>query len=373
MKLVFISSISTPLMNKFCDELNNHCDATFIFYGEAVNRPKWWRNFIPSKKAKILEDTIKISNGKYYSKSLNKLLSDISPEVIIIGGMTIPSNYFAYKWAKRNKVKVALFSERFGGYASKLKIFQSFKYSLILKKFLKFLYKELDMIFAVNEIGFNDFINEFKFNKKLVIKTQYPVDMEEILQHKIKENRNNLNFLFPHRLIPTYNPLRAVDWFKAIAYEIPNAQLYINGFGALRGSVEKKIQEEVLKEKVFFIDKISSWSELPNIYKNADVMLSTKSAIQSDWSIAEMECAASGMGFIINNNSIGLVKFLKRNNSGFVVNSLDDIEKVVGYAKKYASSNNLLFDHGVKNKKNIEKYSLQKSAIRLINNLNSIK
>lgn len=374
MKFVFISSLSTPMMNKFCEELNYHCNAHFLFYEEAVTRPDWWRNFPKAKNSEILEGTRKLANGKYWNRSLVNRLECIDPDIVVLGGFFIPSNWVAYRWAKKNNKKVVVFSEKLG-YSADPKSRRKLTYSKIFKVLTRFLYSKIDLLMAVSSVGYNNFINDFGFSSSIVQRVQYPVDMEQHLRMSPRSHDKPLTLLFPHRLIDTYNPLKAIEWFHAIASTVPDANLHMNGFGSLRVEVENKIKALNLAGRVHFMDAITSWDQLPKVYSDADVILSTKSAIpgDSDWSIAEMESAAAGLGFIINNSSIGLVEYLREHSSGFVTDGLDDIDFVVKAAKSYNDDRQLLCRHGESNQKNIRVYSIPNAAQNFIKALKHIR
>ena len=280
MKVLFLSSLSTPMMNKFCDQLNKHLDAHFIFYEEAVTRPKWWLNFKRASKSTVLEKGVKISPGKYLNLRLNTYLKRINPDVLILGGFFIPSNWLAYVWAKNRGIKVIVFTEKLGYRAesdNSLKIL----HNKLFKKVTKFLYSNVDLIMAVNQVGVDCYVNEFGFSSNKVMKTQYPVDMSACLKHSYRNNTDSLTFLFPHRLIAKYNPVATIEWFRQILQQYPNVNLKMNGFGNLREILEELIEQNGLVENVKFIDGVSSWEELPDIYQSADVLLSTKSVKES--------------------------------------------------------------------------------------------
>lgn len=362
-KLCFISSVSVPFMNKLSIALESYFDTRFVFYDEAVARPKWWRSFPLAHNAVVLTGSKQFGNAKYYNSKVIDRLREFDPDIVILGGFFIPSNWIAYRWAKKNGKKVIVFSEKLG-YSSDVKSRKRWQYSDTVARIFRYLYKDVDLVFAVCKVGVDCFTQKFSFSPDRVVRTQYPVDMGLHLEHSLRKASDELVFLFPHRLIDLYDPLAAIEWFNAILEKFPNTSLRLNGFGLLRQQVINKIEQLGIGDSVSFADNIDSWEKLHRVYEGADVILSTKAAIEGDgdWSIAEMEACASGMGFIVTSSSFGLVEQLKSNRSGFVINDSCDLSSVVNAASDYVCLDGILEKHGKINRDKVRQYSIDNTA-----------
>ena len=279
------------------------------------------QDFPLNKYCSVLEDTKRFGTGKYYNPHLIKKLENFDPEWLILSGFFIPSNLVAYWWAKSKGVKVAVLSEAFWvrPAGTKEKIYQNW---LFARYFLKALYPSPNLLFAIGNAGVTCFQDKARAPITTIVKSNYPVDIENHLNHPSKGRNDGLMFLFPHRLIEIYNPLKVIDWFYEINKKQKMSKLKMNAFGHLKKKVCEKIRSYKLEEYVEFLEHIESWDALHTIYSGCDVLLSTKSMTQSDWSIAEIECFASGMGVIANDSSKGMVEALREQESGFVIDDL---------------------------------------------------
>src|SRR6218665_742421 len=109
--LVFISNIPAPYQLKFCKALQQYYKAEFWFYDRVdARRASWWQTSLDDT-CKILPHVHFKASGRYFTSSLTKWLQDAQPDYVLLGGFSIPSNYIAYRWAKRNKKKVIVLSE----------------------------------------------------------------------------------------------------------------------------------------------------------------------------------------------------------------------------------------------------------------------
>ena len=152
-KLLFISNIPAPYMVKSAKEMQKYFNSQYWFYDDIIgNRPKWWKIDLP-KNCKILDSVIKFK-GKYIALNIRSKLDKFNTDIIILGGFSIPTNMYVYKWAKKNKKKVIIFSE-----------FLRDKNGNVRKNnFIRLMfnfYKNVDGIFAVGEHGIKYFSQFF--------------------------------------------------------------------------------------------------------------------------------------------------------------------------------------------------------------------
>ena len=111
-RLVSISSVATPAQIKFCYALQPYFDAEFWFYEQPDRtRGAWWRTEL-GDKCRIIPDTSCISAGRYMSWGLTGMLGKFMPDIVMIGGFSIPGNYISYRGARANQKKTIVFTER---------------------------------------------------------------------------------------------------------------------------------------------------------------------------------------------------------------------------------------------------------------------
>lgn len=373
MKIAFIAPVTSPFIDMTNRELQKEIDSLFIYHTSPKHRPRFWSNYQLSEKSYVCGTPVEITPGVYLGLEPLRECRRFSPDVIILHGTLSPSIWWIAIWAKFKKIPIILFTENFGtgnSWLSRLGFFKSF----LFRSSFKFMYRDVKKILAVGEYTCNYFIEDLKFNENLVTKTQYPVDMALTLNHELREGRPDLTFLFPHRLVSLYDPLTALRWFSCINEKFPGTKMVMNAFGELRESVEIAIEKQGLQGVVSFADEISEWTDLHKVYGSADVMLSTKHGIDqsaespwgiSDWSIAEMDACASGMGLIASRCSIGLNSVMARTGAGFIISAPSDITSVLAAVKRYSCEEGLLSSHGQLVRDEIQKYSVPAFAAQL--------
>lgn len=115
-KLGFISSIAAPHQVRFCDALQDYFDARFYFYEQPDRtRGSFWRVDL-GERCKVLERVLFLKSGpfaeRYLALGLTNQLERFDPDIVMLGGFSIPSNYLAYRWARRKGKKTIVFTER---------------------------------------------------------------------------------------------------------------------------------------------------------------------------------------------------------------------------------------------------------------------
>jgi glycosyltransferase involved in cell wall biosynthesis len=374
MKIVFIAPVTSPFIDMTNRELGKTEDSLFIYHTIPKLRPKFWSNYQLSKSSYVCESPLEIFPGVYFGFEPLRECLRFSPNVIILHGTLSPSIWWVKIWARFKRIPVIIFTENFGtgnSWISKIGFFRS----ILFRIFFKLMYGDVKKIMAVGEYACNYFQRDLKFPPSQVVKSQYPVDMNSTLNHGLREINTGLTFLFPHRLVEVYDPLTALNWFSHIHEQCPDTKLIMNAFGALRGVVEEGIERKGLKHVVSFADEISKWEDLHNVYQSADVLLSTKHGVDesetrpwgiSDWSIAEMDACASGMGLIVSRCSIGLNSLMDLTNSGFIIDAPDDISSVLDAVRSYHQEPGLLSQHGQYLRDGVRKFSVSGFAGQIL-------
>lgn len=332
LKLVFISDIATPQQIKFCQSLQEYFNSYFFFY-ESPNRTRgdWWSIELGEKCA-VLTDTWFAKPGlfeyRYYSPSLIQRLENINPDIVMIGGFSRPSNYLCYRWAKMNGKKTIVITER------SRKVNGTIRKSGFFWLMQKYIYRNIDHIMVTADDIKDQFSKEFGFGNKKVSVCPYAADLEAYFTHstRIKKIDNSYIYLFANRLTNIYNPILAINIFYLIRLRYPKSSLLMNGSGELRKECEKLIRKLHLEKEIIFLDNISKWDELHQVYKKSDILLFPANFSNGNFTI--LEAMASGMGIIISNKILGIGKLIQDNKNGYVCFN-DDINSYLDAVNNY--------------------------------------
>ena len=109
--LVYISFVAAPHQIKSCDAMQEYFDAEYWFYDKLGNRASWWETAL-CDKCKILKKVWFKKRAKYFTLSILKELKRFNPDIVMLGGFSVPANILAYQWAKKHKKKTIVFTER---------------------------------------------------------------------------------------------------------------------------------------------------------------------------------------------------------------------------------------------------------------------
>jgi len=364
-KLVFVSDIATPQQIKFCKALQKYYKAHFFFYDSSnASRGSWWSIDL-GENCLVLNDTWFTKPGifayRYYSPSLNKRLAELNPDLLVLGGFTRPSNYFAYRWAIKNNKKVVVITERSRTPDGTLR-----KYGPIWA-LIKFAYRKVHHVLVTAEDIEEQFKHEFKFGERVSV-CPYAADLDSYFYHtaRIKKPNNNYVYLFANRLTNIYNPIDAIKIFKFIFQDYPESKLLMNASGELRIECESLIRELSIENSIEFLDNIPNWETLNEVYQRADVLLFPAKFSNGNFTI--LEAMASGLGIIISTNVLGIGKLIKDGKNGFVCDG-----NLIGYfyaIKQFIEKPELFNEHMEINRSLVKQFTPDAVAQRFYDILN---
>lgn len=355
-KLIYISNMAAPYQVKFCYALQEYFDAEFWFYVHLEkNRPEWWK--IPlGEKCKILRKSFFVPGFNYCNLRLPKLVKESNPDILILGGFNFPCHYILKRWAKRNNKIVVVLSERilFTGYNT---IAKSIK--ILFKRIILSLFKDVDLVFAIGEEPYRQYIERMGFNPSRVIIMQYPQDIDQNLLHSLREANSEVTLIFPNRLDILYNPLFALEIFARAIKKYSNLTMKMNTMGELKDECIKFISDNNLDGHVTFIENIQSWDQLPQVYSESDIALFT--AIDSNGPNSLIECMASGMGILLSKNIFNTESYAIHGENCFRLEL--DHDQFLEALDNYLAMPNLLKQHGLRAKEMVKYRSVSHTAI----------
>lgn len=311
-KLVFISSIAVPHQVGLCNALQDYLDARFWFY-EYPDRTRgaWWRVDL-GEHCKVLERVLFPKSGRFQARylalGLTTELERFDPDIVMLGGFSIPSNYLAYRWARRKGKKTIVFSERSRDVNGVLR-----KRGLAWR-LLHWLYRDVDMVMVSADDAIAQFRDEFSFGSK-VVTSRYAADLDAYFDHPLREAKPAYTFLFANRMTEIYNPIGAIDIFAAVRAKYPGSRLVMNAAGELGAQCWARIAELGIGDAVEFLTNLKSWSELHKVYARCDILILPANFSNGNFTI--LEAMASGMGVVVSERVLGIGKMVEDDRNGF--------------------------------------------------------
>ncbi len=349
-KFVYISWVAAPHVVKLCEALQKYFVAEGWFYDVIGTRAQWWQ--IPlGNNCKIIPNVYFKRRFRYFCFSHLKMLKTFQPDIVMVSGFSIPANYLAYLWARRNKKKIVVFTERSRKKDGTLRTYNW------TWKILRFLYRNVDMVMVSFDDILPQFRDEFKFGDKVVI-SQYASLIDDYLDHPERDITKRLNFIFPNRLVDIYNPILAIDIFANVCNRHPQAHLFLNAIGDLRNQCEQQIFKLGLNNKVSFLDNIKKWDDLGEIYAQSDIMIFP--ALTSNGNFTIIEAMASGMGIVISNKILGTGNLITDHYNGFKRSPVKD--DFIDAIDCLLQSPQLINEYAQINRKMVQPFSVNATA-----------
>lgn len=355
-KLVFISSIAVPHQVGYCNALQDYFDARFWFYENPDRtRGAWWRVDL-GKYCKVLERVLFSKSGpfegRYLALGLTNELECFDPDVVMLGGFSIPSNYLAYRWAKKNGKKSIVFTERSRDIES-----GELRKRGLAWRLLFWLYRDIDMVMVSAEDAVEQFRNEFRFGDK-VVAGRYAADLDVYFEHPPRTAKPAYTYLFANRMTDIYNPIGAIEIFAAILAKYSGSKLVMNAAGELGEQCRARIAELGIGDAVEFLTHIRSWSELHQVYARCDILILPANFSNGNFTI--LEAMASGMGVIISNRVLGIGKMVEDEKNGF--NCEPTTEAFLNRIERYIQQPELFRVHAERNRPLVEPLSARGTA-----------
>lgn len=312
-KLVFLSSVAVSHQVSLCNALQDHFETQFWFY-EYPDRTRgaWWRVDL-GKHCRVLKGVLvpkpSFLEARYVAFGLSKELERFDPDIVMLGGFSIPSNYLAYRWARRKGKKTVVFTERSRDASGVLR-----KRGLAWR-LLHWLYRHVDVVIVSADDAAAQFRDEFGFGDKVVV-GRYAADLDGYFNHPLREAKSAYTYLFANRMAEIYNPIGAIEMFATVLAKYPGSRLVMNAAGELAERCRAKIAERGIGDAVEFLTNLKAWSELHKIYASCDVLLLPANFSNGNFTI--LEAMASGMGLVVSDRVLGMGKLLESGKNCFI-------------------------------------------------------
>lgn len=354
-RFLFLSNIAVPPHVKLCESLQRHCDAEFWFYESPDRtRGKWW-NIGVGEHSRILERARFAKRGpfreKYWVSRLTAELEEFAPDVLLVGGLSIPANIVAHRWAKRAGIRSFALSERSRNASGKL------RRKGIVWRILRGCYRDLDGLMVTSLEAAEQFREEFGFGD-IVFVGKYAADLDGLLRLPLKAPSRPLTFLFANRLVDTYNPLGAIRSFALVSLADGGSRLVLNASGPLRTECEQLLAELGLTESVRFLDGLSHWRDLVDVYAESDVLLLP--ATWSNGNFTIVEAMAAGMGLVISTAILDNGALIRDGENGFRCEP--NVEATAERMMRYVREPGLVVEHARMNRDSVRHRTIDATA-----------
>lgn len=352
---MFISTIAVPHQIGFCNALQDYFDARFCFYEQPDRtRGSFWRVDL-GRHCKVLDRVYFPKTGplqgRYYAPGLTTELEAFDPDIVMLGGFSIPSNYLAYRWARRNGKKTIVFTERSRDQKGGLR-----KRGLAWR-LLNRLYRDLDMVMVSAEDIVPQFRDELGFGDK-VVAGRYAADLDANFIHPMRESKPAYTYLFANRMTEIYNPLGAIEIFAAVLARHPGSRLVMNAAGELGDQCRAKITQMGLADSVEFLTDLKTWADLEKVYARCDILLLPANFSNGNFTI--LEAMASGMGVIVSDRVLGIGKMVVDGKNGF--NCEPTTEAFLNRIERYIQQPDLFKVHAEINRPLVDPLSARGTA-----------
>lgn len=354
-KMVFISSVAVPHQVEFCSALQEYFDTRFWFY-EYPDRTRgaWWQVDL-GKHCKVLERVLFFKSGRfaerYLALGLTNELERFDPDIVMLGGFSIPSNYLAYRSARRNGKKIIVFTERSRDASGVLR-----KRSLAWRV-QRWLYRDVDMVMVSADDAVVQFRDEFGFGEK-VVAGRYAADLDAYFEHSLREAKLAYTYLFANRMTEIYNPIGAIEIFASVLAKYPGSKLVMNAAGELGEQCRARIVELGIGDAIEFLTNLKSWSELHKVYARCDILILPASFSNGNFTI--LEAMASGMGVVVSDRVLGIGKMVEDGKNGF--NCEPTTEAFLSRIERYIQQPELFRVHAEINRPLVEPLSARGTA-----------
>ena len=306
-KLVFFTTVASPHQVRFIPYLRKYYDADFYFYDQLGGRQSWWKVDL-GEHGHLLPCKFKW-HSKYFTLSVLKVLKEKRPDILMLGGFSVPANLIAYWWGRLHGCKIVVQTER-----SRVMDTGELRGYTLAWRILHWLYRKVDLVAVTSETAIPQFRDVLRFGEKVRF-GRYPSDIDRYYEHPVRQVKESYTIIYPNRMTDIYDPIKAVDIAARVLKRHPKTKVKFNAAGELRPQVEQHIRDLRLDGKIEFLDGIKSWDDLGEVYRSCDIMYFPAKYSNGNYTVTE--CAVSGMACVVSTRIVsGAAHAFNQYNSG---------------------------------------------------------
>jgi len=364
---------------------NKMCVKVFYTWSQSQKGPKYDPGF-----GKDIEWDIPLLEGYDYSfvenisrdpgthhfkgivnPGLNNAIAQWNPDAVLVYGWSFVSHLKCIRYF-HNKIPVL-----FRGDSTLLDEKPGIKI-MIRRLFLRWVYSKIDLALYAGSNNKQYFLQHGIAADRLVfcphaIDNKRFTDRNGVCQQKAAEKKtalgfdeNNLVLLFAGKLEQKKDPF----FLLALAKEITDDRLRILIVG--NGALEKEMKEKAADDsRIRFID-FSNQSQMPVIYRMADVFVLPSKGPGETWGLAANEAMASGLAVMLSAKAGGAVDLVCENENGIMFEP-GDIGKCKMFVELLLKDKSLLKKAKQCSLKKITGFTYQYTVEHVENLLSSIK
>lgn len=265
--------------------------------------------------------------------TLNKEIEEWGADAVLVFGWSFKAHLNALRYFK-NKTKIL-----FRGDSTLIDEPVGFTFKKIFRKFfLKWVYRNIDFALYVGSANKQYYLKHGVKSAQLVF-TPHAIDNNRFANNTITTKRQELNissnaivFLFAGKFETKKNPLLLFDTF--VQLNNTNSHLVLVGNGKLENELKKKLAalSSLIKNNIHILS-FQNQSEMPAIYKMADVFCLPSKGPGETWGLAINEAMACGCAIIASDKCGCAEDLVKNEANGYIVKSDDgnDLAKKMNY------------------------------------------
>lgn len=348
-RIVFVSSIAAPLQVRFAEALTARGihDYTFLFCNPSSrDRGSHWHLQLPTS-CKVLRPVYFAKQERYLNPSIFGELARLDADLLVFGGLKLPTILLANTWFRTRRRLRCLFSEppRSG----------AISHGQALA--LRLAYGSPHCVLATGRTALKVFGQAFP--GALIENIPYPADIATNLAHAERAPGAKVRFLFSGRFVEGNHPLLALQAFALLRARHPGVELVFSGSGPQAAILHAACPPALRAEGAVRFAEGGSWDDVWSEYRKADVLIMPREFC--GWGQVIPEAMASGMGIIAGAGMESARDLIEDGVNGFLLDRLD-AATVANRMERYVARPELVTEHGRLNKRLAEQQTFEARA-----------
>lgn len=323
-KIAFFNDTMGPYHYARLDAANLKSECIFLEFS-SVDHTNYWdiSNELKDNKITLFTDKpITKKNKSEIFTRMDKLLTKICPDVVLISGWDATASLLSLRWCLNNNIPAILLSE-----SQK----HDFKRSFFKETIKRFLLRLFDSAFVggINQIRY---LTELGFSEKKIfpgcdlVDNYYFSVNSQVNQHLKSKYQSKYNlpekfFFTSCRFVEKKNLKFLLKTFKKFIENNNEWSLVIAGDGPLREDLESFLDEHDLNDRVFLPGYIQ-YDEIPIFYGLSSCFILP--SITEQWGLVINESLASGKPVLVSDKCGCAPNLVQNQEVGFIFNPMDE-------------------------------------------------